>query len=140
MKRDDIRSQWEQQSIFVALKRYPGLEFPMIEKEDASKLSEWIESIFVRVPTQKMFVEHNYDRNRFTFIVRNPVFDAAVHFVNNTFPLTDMKFFPDEDGKYFEDLPPVLQRRITENYFEFILVSSETTPYYLDLFGVKPQE
>lgn len=82
--------------------------------------SDIIESLFFRLPTNKIWL-YTISNEQCHILSGNYIFDIDA-FVNDLYPLENLKLFPEYDGFKFSDMKQSLQRRIEENYLDVVLV------------------
>lgn len=82
--------------------------------------SDIVESLLFRIPTNKIWMYTLAD-DQYHVLSGNYIFDIDA-FVNDLYPLENLKLFPDYNGFRFSDMKGSLQRRIEENYLDVVVV------------------
>ena len=75
--------------------------------------SRLIESLLIRIPIPLFYVASD-DEENWTVVDGIQRISTIYSYVQGDFPLTHLEYRKDLDGKYFEDLPRPMQRRIYE--------------------------
>ena len=117
-------------------------------KWDDRIASRFIESILLGLPIPYIYIADNYHEDeeldgRVEIIDGSQRIRAIYYFVNNQFPLSDLKELTELEGFYFQDFPSGRQRRFLRDSLRIMELKSDDPDYKRDLFerinsGLKP--
>jgi hypothetical protein len=82
--------------------------------------SDIIESVLFKIPTNKIWIYTLID-NQYYVLSGNYIFDIDA-FMNDLYPLENLKLFAEYNGFRFSDMKRNLQRRIEETYLDVVIV------------------
>jgi hypothetical protein len=86
------------------------------KKWDNINMSMSIESILLGLTMTPIYIDASNPESWFVLDGRKRL-QSLFHFFKGNFPLTDLDFFPDYNGNYFEDLPFTLRDKLEEAIF-----------------------
>jgi hypothetical protein len=93
---------------------------------DTKKRSQLIESLLLNIPIPPIFLFEN-DYNQYEIMDGRQRLEAIKGFMDNSFPLRGMEYWPELDGARFNDLPPTIQRGLLRRTISAIVLLAETS-------------
>lgn len=99
----------------------------------AGAKSDYIESILARIPSPAIYVEAD-GNGKYKAIDGNERLAALAQFKNNEFPLQNLEYFPEHNGKYYRDLALGVRRRIEESRIQIHILDRGTGKAEADNF------
>ena len=93
---------------------------------DSKKRSQLIESLLLNIPIPPIFLFEN-DYNQYEIMDGRQRLEAIKGFMDNTFPLRGMEYWPELNGSRFNDLPPTIQRGLLRRTISAIVLLAETS-------------
>jgi Protein of unknown function DUF262 len=79
---------------------------------DTKKRSQLIESLLLNIPIPPLFLFEN-DYNQYEVMDGRQRLDAITQFLENSYALRGLEYWPELDGTTFNDLPPTIQRGLS---------------------------
>lgn len=117
-------------------------------KWDERIASRFIESILLTLPIPYIYIADSFNENpdldgRVEIIDGSQRIRAIYYFVNNEYPLSELKELTELEGFRFSDLPAGRQRRFLRESLRIMELRSDDREYKRDLFerinsGIKP--
>lgn len=98
---------------------------------DRKKKSLLIESILMNVPVPPLFLFEN-DYNQYEIMDGRQRMEAISDFLANRYTLTGLEFWPELQGKRFDDLPTTIQRGLLRRTINAVVLLAETTRNDID--------
>lgn len=92
---------------------------------DDTKASRFIESILMQIPTPVIYLAEDVDGKKLT-IDGHQRLKSIFRFWSNEFPLKNLTFFKELNGKKFKDLDKEYQRRLLDGVLRTILIRRES--------------
>lgn len=93
---------------------------------DRKKRSLLIESFLMNVPIPPLFLFEN-DYNQYEIMDGRQRMEAISDFLANRFALSGLEFWPELQGKRFNDLPSIIQRGLLRRTISAVVLLAETT-------------
>jgi hypothetical protein len=93
---------------------------------DSKKRSQLIESLLLNIPIPPIFLFEN-DYNQYEIMDGKQRLEAITGYLDNTFPLRGLEYWPELDGNRFGDLPPTIQRGLLRRTINAIVLLAETS-------------
>lgn len=89
--------------------------------------SQLIESLFLLLPLPSFFINARNDRQWVTIDGSARLNTLKEYVVDQSFSLTGLEFFPEQEGKKFSDLAPRWRRRIVERKLDVHIILAGTS-------------
>lgn len=128
-----VKISKEQFSVYELQRQYEKYASIIIEPDfqrgnvwEPQQKSELIESILMGIPIPMMYFFEDKEGKRQVVDGRQRLM-TVFDFLNNQFALKNLKILPEQNGKYFKDLAPILQSTV-ERCQLFIYVIQPPTP------------
>ena len=93
---------------------------------DNKKRSQLIESLLLNIPIPPIFLFEN-DYNQYEIMDGRQRLEAIKDFLENSYPLRGLDYWPELDGSHFSDLPPTIQRGLLRRTVSAIVLLAETS-------------
>lgn len=93
---------------------------------DTKKRSQLIESLLLNIPIPPVFLFENA-YNQYEIMDGRQRLEAIKGFLDNTYPLRGMEYWPELDGSQFNNLPPTIQRGLLRRTISAIVLLAETS-------------
>lgn len=93
---------------------------------DKKKKSLLIESFLMNVPVPPLFLFEK-DYNQYEIMDGRQRLEAISEFLDNKYALTGLEFWPELQGKRFNDLPGTIQRGLLRRTLNAVVLLAETT-------------
>lgn len=93
---------------------------------DTKKRSQLIESLLLNIPIPPLFLFEN-DYNQYEIMDGRQRLEAIRGFLDNTFTLRGLEYWPELDGSQFNDLPPTIQRGLLRRTISAVVLLAETS-------------
>jgi hypothetical protein len=93
---------------------------------DTKKRSQLIESLLLNIPIPPLFLFEN-DYNQYEVMDGRQRLDAVSGFLDNTYSLRGLEYWPELDGSNFAELPPTIQRGLLRRTITAIVLLAETS-------------
>lgn len=93
---------------------------------DTKKRSQLIESLLLNIPIPPLFLFEN-DYNQYEIMDGRQRLEAIKGFLENTYALKGLEYWPELDGSQFSDLPPTIQRGLLRRTVSAIVLLAETS-------------
>jgi hypothetical protein len=93
---------------------------------DTKKRSQLIESLLLNIPIPPLFLFEN-DYNQYEVMDGRQRLDAITQFLENSYALRGLEYWPELDGTTFNDLPPTIQRGLLRRTVTAIVLLAETS-------------
>ncbi len=93
---------------------------------DIKKRSQLIESLLLNIPIPPLFLFEN-DYNQYEIMDGRQRLEAIKGFLENTYVLRGLEYWPELDGLQFSDLPPTIQRGLLRRTVSAIVLLAETS-------------
>jgi hypothetical protein len=93
---------------------------------DTKKRSQLIESLLLNIPIPPLFLFEN-DYNQYEIMDGRQRLEAIKGFLENTYALRGLEYWPELDGSQFIDLPPTIQRGLLRRTVSAIVLLAETS-------------
>ena len=93
---------------------------------DAKKQSQLIESLLLNIPIPPIFLFEN-DYNQYEIMDGRQRLEAINGFLDNTFALKGLEYWPELDGSLYAHLPPTIQRGLLRRTITAIVLLAETS-------------
>lgn len=100
---------------------------------DAKKRSQLIESFLMNIPVPSVFLFEN-DYNQYEIMDGRQRIDTLRAFMNNEFPLRNLEFWTEIEGKRYKDLPSIIQKGLSRRTINAVVLLAETLKH--DASGV----
>jgi len=92
---------------------------------DSRKRSHLIESILMNIPIPPIFLYEN-EYNQYEVMDGRQRLDTTIEYMDNGFRLRGLEFWKELNGKYFKDLPLLIQRGLLRRTMSAIVLLAET--------------
>jgi Protein of unknown function DUF262 len=96
------------------------------DRWDTKKRSQLIESLLLNIPIPPIFLFEN-DYNQYEIMDGRQRLEAITGYLDNTFRLKGLEYWPELDGSQFLDLPPTIQRGLLRRTIAAIVLLAETS-------------
>lgn len=106
-------------------------EYQRRARWDRKKKSLLIESFLMNVPIPPLFLFEN-DYNQYEIMDGRQRMEAISDFLANRFALTGLEFWPELQGKRFNDLPSIIQRGLLRRTISAVVLLAETSRAEVD--------
>lgn len=93
---------------------------------DIRQKSQLIESLLLNIPIPPIFLFEN-DYNQYEIMDGRQRLEAVKGFLDNSYPLRGIEYWPELDGSRFNDLPPTIQRGLLRRTVTAIVLLAETS-------------
>jgi hypothetical protein len=93
---------------------------------DTKKRSQLIESLLLNIPIPPIFLFEN-DYNQYEIMDGRQRLEGIKGFLENTYALRGMEYWPELDGSRFSELPPTIQRGLLRRTIPAIVLLAETS-------------
>ena len=93
---------------------------------DTRKRAQLIESLLLNIPIPPIFLFEN-DYNQYEIMDGRQRLEAIKGFLENTYALRGMEYWPELDGSRFSELPPTIQRGLLRRTVPAIVLLAETS-------------
>lgn len=93
---------------------------------DSKKRSQLIESLLLNIPIPPIFLFEN-EYNQYEIMDGRQRLEAIKDFLDNSYPLRGMEYWPELGGARFNDLPPTIQRGLLRRTISAIVLLAETS-------------
>ena len=93
---------------------------------DNKKRSQLIESLLLNIPIPPIFLFEN-DYNQYEIMDGRQRLEAIKDFLDNSYPLRGMEYWPELSGFRFNELPPTIQRGLLRRTISAIVLLAETS-------------
>lgn len=93
---------------------------------DSKKRSQLIESLLLNIPIPPIFLFEN-DYNQYEIMDGRQRLEAIKGFLDNSFALRGLEYWPELDRSRFDDLPPTIQRGLLRRTISAVVLLAETS-------------
>ncbi len=93
---------------------------------DGKKRSQLIESLLLNIPIPPIFLFEN-DYNQYEIMDGRQRLEAIKDFLDNSYPLRGMEYWPELNRTRFGELPPTIQRGLLRRTISAIVLLAETS-------------
>lgn len=93
---------------------------------DNKKRSQLIESLLLNIPIPPIFLFEN-EYNQYEIMDGRQRLEAIKNFLDNSYSLRGMEYWPELSGARFNDLPPTIQRGLLRRTISAIVLLAETS-------------
>ena len=93
---------------------------------DIKKRSQLIESLLLNIPIPPLFLFEN-DYNQYEIMDGRQRLEAIKEFLENTYTLRGLEYWPELNGLQFSELPPTIQRGLLRRTVSAIVLLAETS-------------
>ena len=93
---------------------------------DKRKKSRLIESFLMNIPVPPLFLFEK-DYNQYEVMDGRQRLAAILGFLKNEYPLTDLEFWPQLQGKFYSDLPDTIRRGLRRRTINAVVLLAETS-------------
>lgn len=93
---------------------------------DNKKRSQLIESLLLNIPIPPIFLFEN-EYNQYEIMDGRQRLEAIKDFLDNSYSLRGMEYWPELSGARFNDLPPTIQRGLLRRTISAIVLLAETS-------------
>lgn len=101
-------------------------EYQRRHRWDVKKQSQLIESLLLNIPIPPIFLFEN-DYNQYEIMDGRQRLEAIKGFLENSYPLRGLEYWPKLDGSRFSELPPTIQRGLLRRTISAIVLLAETS-------------